>query len=82
MYSAGMPTISRSKTAVIYCHAQGIPPVTLAEFALRQADGKDFYDVSLVDGYGLPVSLCFCLSCDRVRSRPWPYLPCCFEGTV
>ncbi|KAK9165157.1 hypothetical protein Scep_000348 [Stephania cephalantha] len=30
-------------------------PATLAEFTLNGADGKDFYDVSLVDGYNLPM---------------------------
>lgn len=31
------------------------PPASLAEFTLDGADGKDFYDVSLVDGYNLPM---------------------------
>ncbi|KAJ8764357.1 hypothetical protein K2173_006097 [Erythroxylum novogranatense] len=31
------------------------PPATLAEFTLNGADGQDFYDVSLVDGYNLPM---------------------------
>ncbi|XP_038678436.1 thaumatin-like protein 1b isoform X1 [Tripterygium wilfordii] len=31
------------------------PPATLAEFTLNGAGGLDFYDVSLVDGYNLPV---------------------------
>lgn len=30
-------------------------PATLAEFTLDPAGGNDFYDVSLVDGYNLPV---------------------------
>ena len=42
---------------MIYRHTQGIPPVTLAEFSLRQNDDNDYYDVSLVDGYGLPVRI-------------------------
>lgn len=33
------------------------PPVTLAELTLSGAGGLDFYDVSLVDGYNLPMSL-------------------------
>ncbi|KAE8655957.1 Pathoproteinsis-related protein 5 [Hibiscus syriacus] len=33
------------------CH----PPATLAEFTLSGAGGLDFYDVSLVDGYNLPM---------------------------
>ncbi|CAO2200436.1 unnamed protein product [Urochloa humidicola] len=40
----------------IECHGAGAtPPATLAEFTLDGADGKDFYDVSLVDGYNLPM---------------------------
>ncbi|XP_073045986.1 thaumatin-like protein 1 isoform X2 [Primulina eburnea] len=37
------------------CHGSGAaPPVTLAEFTLGTG-GLDFYDVSLVDGYNLPM---------------------------
>lgn len=35
--------------------AGAIPPATLAEFTLNGAGGLDFYDVSLVDGYNLPL---------------------------
>ncbi|XP_057779261.1 thaumatin-like protein 1b [Salvia miltiorrhiza] len=35
--------------------AGGTPPVTLVEFTLAGDGGKDFYDVSLVDGFNLPV---------------------------
>lgn len=35
--------------------AGGAPPVSLAEFTLDSPN--DFYDVSLVDGYNLPVSI-------------------------
>ncbi|RDX52527.1 thaumatin-like protein [Lentinus brumalis] len=35
----------------------GVPPATLAEFTLGAADGSDWYDVSLVDGYNLPVRI-------------------------
>ncbi|RRT38922.1 hypothetical protein B296_00023744 [Ensete ventricosum] len=31
------------------------PPATLAEFTLDGSGGMDFYDVSLVDGYNLPM---------------------------
>ncbi|KAJ6591233.1 thaumatin-like protein [Mycena vulgaris] len=34
----------------------GVPPATLAEFNLG-AGGTDFYDVSLVDGYNLPMRI-------------------------
>jgi hypothetical protein len=42
----------------IQCNgAGGIPPATLAEFTFDGAGGKDFYDVSLVDGYNLPIQI-------------------------
>ncbi|KAM7510155.1 hypothetical protein LguiB_009030 [Lonicera macranthoides] len=37
----------------IVCTESAVPPVTLAEFNL--SIGTDFYDVSLVDGYNLPM---------------------------
>ncbi|KAL5229701.1 hypothetical protein ABZP36_028477 [Zizania latifolia] len=38
------------------CNGAGAaPPATLAEFTLDGTGGLDFYDVSLVDGYNLPV---------------------------
>ncbi|XWS55904.1 hypothetical protein CRYUN_Cryun09bG0040100 [Craigia yunnanensis] len=37
--------------------AGGAPPVTLAEFTLAANRGQDFYDISLVDGFNLPVSI-------------------------
>ncbi|KAE8709497.1 Thaumatin-like protein 1 [Hibiscus syriacus] len=37
--------------------AGAIPPATLAEFTLNGAGGLDFYDVSLVDGYNLPMMI-------------------------
>lgn len=40
---------------VLYCNgAGGIPPATLAEFTFGS---EDFYDVSLVDGYNIPLSM-------------------------
>ncbi|KAI3796832.1 hypothetical protein L1987_39518 [Smallanthus sonchifolius] len=42
----------------VECNGAGaIPPATLAEFTLSDASGKDFYDVSLVDGFNLPISV-------------------------
>ncbi|KIO32727.1 hypothetical protein M407DRAFT_13891 [Tulasnella calospora MUT 4182] len=38
----------------------GVPPATLAEFTLGAADGNDWYDVSLVDGYNLPMRITNC----------------------
>jgi len=43
-------------SGTVDCSGAGaIPPATLAEFTLNGADGLDFYDVSLVDGYNLPM---------------------------
>lgn len=43
----------------IQCHgACGIPPASLFEFTLASnSGGKDFYDISLVDGFNLPLSV-------------------------
>ncbi|KAL8152875.1 hypothetical protein V2J09_010635 [Rumex salicifolius] len=35
----------------------GAPPVSLAEFRLNGAGNQDFYDISLVDGFNLPVTI-------------------------
>lgn len=37
--------------------AGGIPPASLAEMTLTGYQGQDFYDISLVDGFNLPVSM-------------------------
>ncbi|KAL6493028.1 Thaumatin-like protein 1 [Orobanche gracilis] len=43
-------------SGVLECNGGGaVPPATLAEFTLDGGGGKDFYDVSLVDGYNLPM---------------------------
>ncbi|XP_002533803.2 thaumatin-like protein 1 [Ricinus communis] len=43
-------------STTIQCSGDGAaPPATLAEFTLNGANGLDFYDVSLVDGYNLPM---------------------------
>lgn len=43
-------------SGTVECSGGGAaPPATLAEFTLNGADGLDFYDVSLVDGYNLPM---------------------------
>ncbi|KAJ8451930.1 hypothetical protein Cgig2_007413 [Carnegiea gigantea] len=40
----------------VECGGSGAaPPATLAEFTLNGSGGLDFYDVSLVDGYNLPM---------------------------
>ncbi|KAK3224317.1 hypothetical protein Dsin_011342 [Dipteronia sinensis] len=43
-------------SGTLECSGAGAaPPATLAEFTLNGAGGLDFYDVSLVDGYNLPM---------------------------
>ncbi|EPS71076.1 hypothetical protein M569_03683 [Genlisea aurea] len=43
-------------TGEVQCSGSGAAtPVTLAEFKLDGANGMDFYDISLVDGYNLPI---------------------------
>ncbi|KAJ3674442.1 hypothetical protein LUZ60_005058 [Juncus effusus] len=37
------------------CTAYGAPPDTLAEFGLNQYANQDFYDISLVDGFNIPM---------------------------
>jgi hypothetical protein len=39
-----------------YCKVTGDPPASLAEFTLSET-GSDYYDISLVDGYNLPISI-------------------------
>ncbi|EOA40300.1 hypothetical protein CARUB_v10009026mg [Capsella rubella] len=39
------------------CNGGAVPPVTLAEFTLVGDGGKDFYDVSLVDGYNVKLGI-------------------------
>ncbi|KAG6377508.1 thaumatin family-domain-containing protein [Boletus reticuloceps] len=40
----------------------GVPPASLAEFTLNSG-GTDYYDVSLVDGYNLPLSITNTVGC-------------------
>ncbi|KDQ56819.1 hypothetical protein JAAARDRAFT_179503 [Jaapia argillacea MUCL 33604] len=41
----------------------GVPPATVAEWTLQGNGNKDFYDVSLVDGYNLPMSITNSVGC-------------------
>ncbi|XP_059669785.1 thaumatin-like protein 1 [Cornus florida] len=42
----------------IACNGAGaMPPATLVEFTLAGYGGNDYYDVSLVDGFNLPVTI-------------------------
>ncbi|XP_050228730.1 protein P21 [Mercurialis annua] len=40
---------------VLQCQGYGVPPNTLAEYALNQFSNLDFFDISLVDGFNVPM---------------------------
>ncbi|KAF2313253.1 hypothetical protein GH714_009993 [Hevea brasiliensis] len=40
---------------LLQCTSYGAPPNTLAEFALNQFNNLDFFDISLVDGFNVPM---------------------------
>lgn len=40
---------------LLACQAYGTPPNTLAEYSLKQYMNQDFYDISLVDGFNVPM---------------------------
>ncbi|KAF5460710.1 hypothetical protein F2P56_020560 [Juglans regia] len=40
---------------LLHCQASGAPPNTLAEYALNQMNNLDFFDISLVDGFNVPM---------------------------
>ncbi|KAI9750198.1 MAG: hypothetical protein M4579_006567 [Chaenotheca gracillima] len=42
---------------VLDCKQSGQTPVTLSEFTLSSSSGQAFYDISLVDGYNLPLAI-------------------------
>ncbi len=43
---------------VLQCNgAGGVPPASLAEFTLGGSTGNDFYDVSFVDGFNVPMTI-------------------------
>ncbi|KAF7063070.1 hypothetical protein CFC21_069602 [Triticum aestivum] len=41
---------------VLACRAGGKPPASLAEYTLGTGSNADFYDISLVDGFNVPMS--------------------------
>ncbi|XP_057831965.2 pathogenesis-related thaumatin-like protein 3.1 [Cryptomeria japonica] len=42
---------------MLSCQGYGQVPATLAEYALNQFQNLDFYDISLVDGFNVPLSM-------------------------
>ncbi|CAH2071244.1 unnamed protein product [Thlaspi arvense] len=51
-------------TGGLQCTGWGQPPNTLAEYALNQFNNLDFYDISLVDGFNIPME--FSSNCKRI----------------
>ncbi|KAH7326958.1 thaumatin-like protein [Rhizoctonia solani] len=54
----------------------GVPPATLAEWTLSGDGNRDFYDVSLVDGYNLPMAITTSSECP-VADCPTDLAPNC-----
>ncbi|KAG8074123.1 hypothetical protein GUJ93_ZPchr0006g43355 [Zizania palustris] len=55
--ASGLTCVTGDCGGALHCSLGGATPVTLAEFTLGGADGKDFYDVSLVDGYNVGIGV-------------------------
>ncbi|XP_060173116.1 thaumatin-like protein [Lycium barbarum] len=53
---------------LLECQDNGKPPSTLAEYAFNQFGNKDFFDISLVDGFNLPMEFSPA-STDKCSSR-------------
>ena len=49
-------TLRRKLIVNLHSLSQGVPPASLAEFTLS-GGGLDWYDVSLVDGFNIPMSI-------------------------
>ncbi|XP_021754122.1 alpha-amylase/trypsin inhibitor-like [Chenopodium quinoa] len=52
----GLKCITGDCGGVLQCTAYGTPPNTLAEYGLKQFNNLDFFDISLVDGFNVPMS--------------------------
>ena len=54
----GLYVLAYQKTSIQGADGvQSLPPATLAEFTLASASGQTFYDISLVDGYNIPLAI-------------------------
>ncbi|KAF9617577.1 hypothetical protein IFM89_037389 [Coptis chinensis] len=52
---------------LLSCQGFGQPPNTLAEYALNQFSGLDFFDISLVDGFNIPMDFSPTGGCRGIR---------------
>ncbi|KAI3889667.1 hypothetical protein MKX03_007689 [Papaver bracteatum] len=52
---------------LLRCNSYGQPPNTLAEYALNQWNNLDFFDISLVDGFNVPMDFSPTGGCRGIR---------------
>ncbi|XP_047045225.1 thaumatin-like pathogenesis-related protein 3 [Lolium rigidum] len=50
------------------CSLSGQPPATLAEYTIGGSGANDYYDISVIDGYNLPMDFS-CSTGDALRCR-------------
>ncbi|KIW04826.1 uncharacterized protein PV09_04010 [Verruconis gallopava] len=55
--SPGKACGSGDCNGMLACKVGGDVPVTLAEFTLNAGDDQSYYDISLVDGYNIPMAI-------------------------
>ncbi|XP_054811015.1 thaumatin-like protein [Prosopis cineraria] len=55
---------------VLQCRLSGAKPTTLAEFSLNQPNNLDFYDISVIDGFNVPMA--FSPTSNGCTSLPCP----------
>ncbi|XP_024173799.1 thaumatin-like protein 1 [Rosa chinensis] len=53
--SSGRGRCATGDCGALECKGWGVPPNTLAEYALNQFGNMDFIDISLVDGFNIPM---------------------------
>ncbi|MCJ1404842.1 hypothetical protein MMC11_008068 [Xylographa trunciseda] len=53
----GSACVTGDCNGVVNCVVTGNTPVTLAEFTLASPTGQTYYDISLVDGYNIPIGI-------------------------
>ncbi|KAL6707447.1 hypothetical protein ACN47E_004017 [Coniothyrium glycines] len=54
---SGKACLSGDCNGILNCQVGGDVPVSLAEFTLDAGDGHTYYDISLVDGYNVPMAI-------------------------
>lgn len=57
--SSGTACTTGDCGGLLACQGPGQAPATLAEFTLDGGQSQDFYDISLVDGYNIPMAIVF-----------------------